>query len=140
MKKLLFAAMYLCSPSAIAIMAQNIDQAKSITIITNSFRHCFTRITVTSTVLPVASPAPATGKIRRTTKLMPVRRRKSEVSATVVLTYKNNSPQNLPYIWMQLDQNLFNATSRGQAKMPAAGRSRYGSRKSTLKEVTKLNP
>ena len=63
---------------------------------------------------------------------------KSEVSATVLLTYKNNSPQNLSYIWMQLDQNLFNSTSRGQSKMPAVGGSRYGSSKSTFEGGYKI--
>ncbi|RYY59330.1 MAG: M1 family peptidase [Chitinophagaceae bacterium] len=49
-----------------------------------------------------------------------------EVTSTVVISYKNNSPLQLPYVWLQLDQNLFNPASRGQAKMPATGRSRYG--------------
>ncbi|MGN6494170.1 MAG: M1 family metallopeptidase [Agriterribacter sp.] len=58
---------------------------------------------------------------------------KSEVSATLLLTYKNNSPQQLPYIWLQLEQNLFNDSSRGHAKMPATGSSRYGDASSTFK-------
>lgn len=57
----------------------------------------------------------------------------NEVTATVVLDYKNNSPQNLQYLWLQLDQNLFNDTSRGHAKMPATGRSRYGDANSAFK-------
>jgi hypothetical protein len=55
---------------------------------------------------------------------------KSAVNGTVVMTYKNNSPHTLPYLWLQLDQNLFNSKSRGFAKMPATGRSRYGDSKS----------
>ncbi|MFN4312707.1 MAG: M1 family metallopeptidase [Chitinophagaceae bacterium] len=51
---------------------------------------------------------------------------KKEVTATVTISYTNNSPQRLPFIWLQMDQNLFNKESRGQAKMPATGRSRYG--------------
>ncbi|MBX3255269.1 MAG: M1 family metallopeptidase [Chitinophagaceae bacterium] len=58
---------------------------------------------------------------------------KSEVSASLLLTYKNNSPQQLPYIWFQLDQNLFNDSSRGQAKLPAMGSSRYGDAGSAFK-------
>ena len=57
---------------------------------------------------------------------------KNEVSATVTISYKNNSPQKLPYLWLQLDENLFNKDSRGQAKMPATGRSRYGDAKSSF--------
>src|ERR687895_558845 len=29
------------------------------------------------------------------------------------ITYVNNSPDTLRYLWLQLDQNLFNSTSRG---------------------------
>ncbi|HRD57561.1 MAG TPA: M1 family metallopeptidase [Ferruginibacter sp.] len=55
---------------------------------------------------------------------------KKEVTATVSINYKNNSPQDLDFLWLQLDQNLFTQDSRGQAKMPATGRSRYGDAKS----------
>ncbi len=51
---------------------------------------------------------------------------KNQVSASVILTYKNNSPHELPFIWMQMDQNLFNPQSRGFAKTPSTGASRYG--------------
>ncbi len=54
----------------------------------------------------------------------------NEISGTVLITYKNNSPQTLPYLWLQLDQNLFNKDSRGQARMPLESRSRYGDSKS----------
>lgn len=59
--------------------------------------------------------------------------KKNEVTATVILEYKNNSPQQLRYIWLQLDQQLFNDTSRGHAKMPATGHSRYGDANSDFK-------
>jgi hypothetical protein len=49
----------------------------------------------------------------------------NEVKGTVVLTYTNNSPHQLNYLWFQLDQNLFNPSSRGYAKLPVNGRSRY---------------
>jgi len=51
----------------------------------------------------------------------------NEISGTVVLTYTNNSPDKLPFIWMQLDQNLFKEDSRGYAIIPPAG-SRSGAR------------
>lgn len=56
----------------------------------------------------------------------------NEVSGAVTIDYSNNSPQALPYLWLQLDQNLFTKESRGQAKMPATGRSRYGDAKSNF--------
>ncbi|TFB33661.1 M1 family metallopeptidase [Pedobacter alluvionis] len=49
---------------------------------------------------------------------------KNMVSGTVTITYKNNSPDKLPYLWLQLDQNTFKETSRGYAV--TASLSRYG--------------
>lgn len=48
------------------------------------------------------------------------------VTGSVTITYKNNSPDALPYIWLQLDQNLFSEKSRGAALIPPG--SRYGAR------------
>ncbi|WDF66764.1 M1 family metallopeptidase [Sphingobacterium oryzagri] len=48
------------------------------------------------------------------------------ISGTVSIKYTNNSPDALNYIWLQLDQNLFNEHSRGQATIPLED-SRYGS-------------
>ncbi|WP_214228755.1 M1 family metallopeptidase [Pedobacter sp. B4-66] len=48
------------------------------------------------------------------------------ITGSVTITYKNNSPDKLPYLWLQLDQNLFSPESRG-ASLIAAG-SRYGAR------------
>ncbi|WP_301923721.1 M1 family metallopeptidase [Ferruginibacter sp.] len=53
-----------------------------------------------------------------------------QISGTVKITYKNNSPHELPFLWIQLDQNLFNTKSRGQVRMPVDSRSRYGDAKS----------
>jgi hypothetical protein len=55
-----------------------------------------------------------------------------EITGTVTITYKNNSPHQLPFLWLQLDQNLFNKESRGQARMPLDSRSRYGDSKSSF--------
>ena len=54
------------------------------------------------------------------------------ISSTVIITYKNNSPHSLPFLWLQLDQNFFNQNSRGQVRMPVDGRSRYGDSKSNF--------
>ncbi len=42
------------------------------------------------------------------------------------ISYKNNSPQDLEFLWLLLDQNLFAKGSRGQDRMPVGVRSRYG--------------
>jgi hypothetical protein len=39
----------------------------------------------------------------------------------VAITYTNNSPDELKYLWLQLDQNLFNPDSRGAATTPVSG-------------------
>src|SRR5688572_1959583 len=43
------------------------------------------------------------------------------VAGTVLITYKNNSPQSLPFLWLQLDQNIYNLESRGVAQTTLAG-------------------
>jgi hypothetical protein len=54
------------------------------------------------------------------------------ITGSVTITYKNNSPHPLSFLWLQLDQNLFNKESRGQSRMPVDSRSRYGDAKSTF--------
>ncbi|PST84590.1 peptidase M1 [Pedobacter yulinensis] len=49
---------------------------------------------------------------------------RNQVTASMTITYKNNSPDKLPYLWLQLDQNLFADSSRGNAIIPP--KSRYG--------------
>jgi hypothetical protein len=58
---------------------------------------------------------------------------KDEITGSEMVTYTNNSPEALPFVWLYLDQNLFNPDSRGQAKMPATRRSRYGDVNSDFK-------
>jgi len=49
---------------------------------------------------------------------------RNTVSGRVTITYKNNSPDKLSYLWLQLDQNLFSEGSRGNSII--GGDSRYG--------------
>ncbi|WP_201983297.1 M1 family metallopeptidase [Hymenobacter rubidus] len=49
----------------------------------------------------------------------------ARVTATVDITYTNNSPDNLAFVWLQLDQNLYRADSRGAAATAVAG-GRFG--------------
>jgi hypothetical protein len=50
----------------------------------------------------------------------------NEVTGSEVLTYTNNSPDKLSFLWMQLDQNLFRSDSRGTAIVPLAGSRNWG--------------
>lgn len=52
---------------------------------------------------------------------------KNEISGTEVITYTNNSPDELEFLWLQLDQNLFRQDSRGARIIPMAG-SRSGTK------------
>ncbi len=58
---------------------------------------------------------------------------KDEITGSVIISYTNNSPEALPFLWLYLDENLYDLKSRGQAKTPATGRSRYGDVNSTFK-------
>ncbi len=62
-----------------------------------------------------------------------------EISGSVIITYKNNSPHALPFLWLQLDQNLFTKDSRGQLKVPVDSRSRYGDAKSNFNGGYKIS-
>ncbi len=43
------------------------------------------------------------------------------VSGTTLLTYTNNSPDGLAFLWLQVDQNIYREDSRGTAASPATG-------------------
>lgn len=43
------------------------------------------------------------------------------ITGTVIITYKNNSPDNLKFLWLQLDQNIYKKDSRGQATTVLGG-------------------
>jgi Peptidase family M1 domain len=45
----------------------------------------------------------------------------SEIIGTAILTYTNNSPDKLAFLWMNVDQNLFKKDSRGNAVIPVSG-------------------
>ncbi|MFT7352116.1 MAG: hypothetical protein ACI9XR_001886 [Flavobacterium sp.] len=51
----------------------------------------------------------------------------NEIIGSELLTYTNNSPDKLDFLWMHLDQNLFKKDSRGNAIIPVKG-SRNGAK------------
>ncbi|WP_400262816.1 M1 family metallopeptidase [Sphingobacterium sp. SG20118] len=51
--------------------------------------------------------------------------KKNSIAGDVEINYTNNSPDQLDYIWLQLDQNMFSKEGRGQAISPLT-KSRYG--------------
>ena len=44
-----------------------------------------------------------------------------KVSGTVTITYTNNSPDDLHFLWLQLDQNIYKEDSRGSATTTQTG-------------------
>ncbi|MGI9583702.1 M1 family metallopeptidase [Chryseobacterium sp. RRHN12] len=46
---------------------------------------------------------------------------KKEINGTAQITYTNNSPDKLGFLWLQLDQNLFAKDSRGNGVVPLSG-------------------
>ena len=53
-----------------------------------------------------------------------------KVSGEVEISYTNNSPDNLKFLWLQLDQNIYRKDSRGTATTTEAG-GRYANQKFT---------
>ena len=45
----------------------------------------------------------------------------NEISGSAVVTYTNNSPDKIGFLWMNVDQNLFKTDSRGNAVIPVSG-------------------
>lgn len=46
---------------------------------------------------------------------------KKRVTASVAVDYTNNSPESMPFVWMQLDQNIYKEDSRGQSTTDVKG-------------------
>ncbi|MDP4257213.1 MAG: M1 family metallopeptidase [Bacteroidota bacterium] len=43
------------------------------------------------------------------------------LSGSVTISYTNNSPDDLPFLWLQLDQNIYRKESRGELTSPVTG-------------------
>jgi len=50
----------------------------------------------------------------------------NEISGSETVTYTNNSPQKLGFLWMYVEQNLFKQDSRGTAIVPPQGSRNWG--------------
>jgi hypothetical protein len=67
------------------------------------------------------------------------------LTGKAIIHYTNKSPYALDYLWLQMDQHLFNRNSRGQKKLQANASSRYGDPNSsfnggyTLKSVRQVD-
>lgn len=62
---------------------------------------------------------------------------KNEITGTAEITYTNNSPDKMSFLWLQLDQNLFEKDSRGNTLVPLSG-SRNGAKGETFEGGYKI--
>lgn len=95
-----------------------------------------------STIYRAATGAPNTGYWQNKADYLinaSLNETTNEITGSVTITYTNNSPHELPFLWLQLDQNLFNKQSRGQARMPVDSRSRYGDANSSFNGGYKIS-
>lgn len=46
---------------------------------------------------------------------------KNEISGSAIITYTNNSPDSMSFLWLYVEQNLFKDDSRGNAIIPISG-------------------
>ncbi|MGI8950295.1 MAG: M1 family metallopeptidase [Chitinophagaceae bacterium] len=58
------------------------------------------------------------------------------VTGLVTINYTNNSPDNLPFLWLQVDQNIYRQDSRGEATSPVTG-GRFANKTFTQGDVLK---
>src|ERR1700739_3169446 len=59
-----------------------------------------------------------------------------QLRATEIITYTNNSPDALPSLWIQLEQNLYRKDSRGQAIFGSFMRRRRNAAPAPISETT----
>jgi len=77
--------------------------------------------------LPSGEPAPNYWQNRADYKIrVTLNDQNNRISGWEELTYSNNSPVSLGFLWFQLDQNLFKSNSRGQERFESGKHSRYG--------------
>lgn len=61
---------------------------------------------------------------------------KNQISGSTTITYTNNSPDGLPFLWLQLDQNIYRRDSRAEATTPVTG-GRFANKAFTQGDVIK---
>ncbi|RYE07591.1 MAG: M1 family peptidase, partial [Sphingobacteriaceae bacterium] len=61
---------------------------------------------------------------------------KKQISGSTTITYTNNSPDGLPFLWLQLDQNIYRKNSRAEAATPVTG-GRFANKDFTQGDVIK---
>ena len=83
---------------------------------------CSTRLLVMKSERPPEHPVPDTGRTKPTTVYRQIWTTRITVSPEAVqISYKNNSPESLPFLWLQLDQNIYKPDSRGEVTTPVGG-------------------
>jgi len=132
MNKLKFLSLLLAVISIVSpVLAQTVNQAE-VSVNNYNYNDAFSPLFYTKNGNDYRSaggqPGPKYWQNRADYKLsVRLNDQTNEISGTETITYTNNSPDKLGFIWMQLDQNLFKSDSRGTAIIPPTG-SRNGAR------------
>jgi hypothetical protein len=126
MNKLKFLSLLLAVISIVSpVLAQTVNQT-GVTVNNYNYNDAFSPLFYTKNGNDYRSaggqPGPKYWQNRADYKLsVRLNDQTNEISGTEIITYTNNSPDKLGFIWMQLDQNLFKSDSRGVAIIPPTG-------------------
>jgi hypothetical protein len=108
--------------SALAVKAQTTEPAPSKYDQHKIFNPLFYQQNSTQTRTAGGAPSAKYWQNRADYKLnVTLDTAKHRVTGSAVITYTNNSPDGLPFLWLQVDQNIFREDSRAQATSPVTG-------------------
>jgi len=105
-----------------ALRAQNTDTARSNYDQHKAFSTVFYPASGTQTRGASGAPGPKYWQNHADYKLnVTLDTAKHHVSGTAVISYTNNSPDPLAFLWLQVEQNIYREDSRGEATSPVTG-------------------
>ncbi|WP_159468557.1 M1 family metallopeptidase [Dyadobacter sp. 3J3] len=116
--------MAMCSLGSLSVFAQEADKPKYDAHVL--FHPLFNFQPGSEYRTGSGAPGPAYWQNRADYKInVALNETEKTITGDVEITYKNNSPEALEFIWLQLDQNSFNTESRGGKTTPISG-GRFG--------------
>ncbi|MBE9466061.1 M1 family metallopeptidase [Dyadobacter subterraneus] len=116
--------MAMCSLGSLSVFAQEADKPKYDAHVL--FHPLFNFQPGSEYRTGSGAPGPAYWQNRADYKInVALNEKEQTITGDVEITYKNNSPEALEFIWLQLDQNSFNTESRGGKTTPITG-GRFG--------------
>lgn len=118
----------ICSLMILSVPVDAQDQPTSVYDYNAAFGHGFYTKNGTATRSASGKPGHAYWQNSADYKInISLDEEKKHFTGSEVITYTNNSPDELNFLWVQVDQNLFKKDSRGNAVIPLSG-SRNGAK------------